>query len=271
MTTATIIDHAGQSLGAFLPRLGGALVLLVIGIIVARILGRLLTRALQRIGLDTFADRHGVHDVLARAGLGRSLARVTGRAIRIALTLVVIFAALSLLGMQFLSASLNRGVLLLPQLLVAAALLLVGIVLGGFVRERVDRVSYQMALPIPLGLVAQVVVVAIFLVTAAAQISISTAMLLTVLGVTLAGVAAALAIAFGLGGREVARALSAGRYIRSDYTVGQEITVADVRGRITAIDGTSITLDAGSGRSVRVPNHLLLETVVTTHEVTPEP
>ena len=186
-----------------------------------------------------------------------------GRLIRIGLSIVVIFAALSLLGMQFLSQSLNSSVLLLPKLLVAAALLLVGFVLGGFVRERVDRVSYQMDFPLPLGALAQVTVVAIFVITAAAQIAVSTVVLLTIVIVMLAGLAAGFALEFGLGGQEVARALSAGRYVRHDYTIGQEITISNARGTITAIEPTSTTLDAGQGRTIRVPNHLLLEATVS--------
>jgi small-conductance mechanosensitive channel len=261
----SILGQAGQALGSFLPRLGGALALLVIGVLLVRLLARLLVKAMQGIGLDDLAERGGVNDVLDRAGLGRSLARVIGRAIRIALTLVVIFAALSLLGLQFLSQSLNQGVLVLPKLLIAGALVLAGVVLGGFARERVDRLTYQMDFPVPLGRPAQVTVIAIFGIIAAAQIAVSTLVLLILIGILLGAAAGTFALAFGLGGRDVARALSAGRYLRHDYAVGQDIGFGDVRGRITTIESTSTVLDAGDGNSVRVPNHLLMETVVTVY------
>jgi len=143
-----ILDQAGNQLGSFLPRLGGALVLLILGLLIARLVGRLLAKALHGAGLDGFADRVGAGEVLARAGLGPSLSRVVAVAIRIAISIVVVFAALSLLGLQFLSQSLNQGVLVLPKLLIGAALLLVGVVLGGFVRERVERLTYQMDFPV---------------------------------------------------------------------------------------------------------------------------
>ncbi len=145
---ATILDQAGESLGGFLPRIAGALLLLLIGVLVAKLVGSVTSRALRAAGLDGLAERWGAAAVLSRAGLGSSLATVIGRALRIALILIVIFAALSLLGLQFLSESLNAGVLLLPKLLVAAALLLAGVVLGAFVRERVDRLSFRWAFPV---------------------------------------------------------------------------------------------------------------------------
>ena len=269
-STASVWGQAGDQLGNFLPHLAGALALLIVGIIVVRLLARALVKALQAAGVDRQAERVGVNDVLDRAGLGASLSVLIGRAIRIALTIVVIFAALSLLGLAFLSDSLNKGIQALPQLLIAAALLLVGIVLGGFARQWGDRLSEQMDLPLAVGRVAQVVVLAIFGLMALAQISVSTTVLLLLIGILLAGATATLALAFGLGARDVARALSAGRYLRQNYAVGQEIGFADVRGTVAKIDATGIMLDAPEGRRVRVPNHLLLEHVVTIYRDPPD-
>ncbi len=262
---SSVFGQAGQALGGFLPRLGGALALLIIGVLLARLLSRVLIKAMQGLGLDDLAQRGGVSEVLQRAGLGPSLAQVVGRAVRIALTLIVIFAALSLLGLQFLSQSLNQGVLVLPKLLIAAALVLAGVVLAGFARARVERVAYQLDLPVPLGALAQVTVLVIFGIIAAAQIAVSTLVLLILIGILLGGVVGTFTLAFGLGGRDVARALSAGRYLRHDYEIGQEIGFADVRGRITNIESTSTMLDAGDGRTLRVPNHLLMDSIVTVY------
>jgi small-conductance mechanosensitive channel len=270
LATSTLLHQATNGVGAFLPRLAGALALLVIGLLLAGLIRRILLKLLSAVGVDALAERTGVSEVLARAGLGRSLEQVLAAAIRIALVIVVIFAALSLLGLQFLSQSLNEGVLLLPQLLVAAALLLAGVVLGGFARTRVERLAFQLDFPVPLGYLAQVAVIAVFAISAAAQIAIATAVLMMLAGIVLAGVVAALALAFGLGGKDFARALSAGRHVVSAYQVGEEITVAGERGTIAAIQGATTVLYTEDGR-VHVPNHLLLESIVRVHETRHEP
>ncbi len=259
----SILGQAGQALGGFLPRLGGALALLLIGLLLARLLTRLLGRGMQAIGVDRLADRGGVTSVLQASGLGGSLAGLVARAIRIFLIIVVVFAAVSLLGLQFLSISLNQAILELPRIFIAAALLLAGAVVGGAARQRTDRLTYQLDFPVPLGQIVQVAVLAVFGILAAAEIGIATALLLVMIGVLLAAVSGTFTLAFGLGSREVARSLSAGRYLRHDYRVGQEISFGDVRGRITRIHSTSTMLDAGAGRSIRVPNHLLLDSIVT--------
>jgi small-conductance mechanosensitive channel len=258
---ATVLDEAGNQLGGFIPRLGGALALLVVGIILARVFARLLRRGLRMAGLDSTADRLGVADVLERAGLGRSLAHVLAVAVRISLTVVVVFAALSLLGLQFLSQSLNEGVLFLPKVLAALALVLIGVVLAAFVRERVERTATQWDLPVPLGPVFQGVVLAIFIITAAAQLTISTALLMVLVAILLAAVTAPFAIAFGLGGRDVARSLSAGRYVRAAFSEGQMIRIDDIRGRVERIEPSATVLRTPT-ETIRVPNHVLLDRTV---------
>lgn len=262
MTPAiTILDQAARQLGGFLPRLGGALFLLVAGLFLAWLLGRIVRRGLQGAGLDDLVERWGVPEILERAGLGRSLARLAGLAVRITVTVVTIFAALSLLGLQFLSQSLNQGVLFLPKLLLGLGLLLAGLVVAALARDRVERTSAQLDLPIAIGPIVQGVVIAIFAITAAAQVTVSIALLMVILAIALGGIMATLTLAFGLGTREIARALSSGRYARAAYRPGQTIRVGDVRGTVERLEPTAMVLRAGR-ETIRVPNHVLVEQVV---------
>jgi small-conductance mechanosensitive channel len=260
---ADILGRAGDTLGDFLPQLGGALALLVVGLLVARLIGALVRRALTRARLDELAQRWRIDETLARAGLRRSVAGLCGAVVRIVLSVVVVFASLTLLGLDPLSQSLNEAVLFLPKLIVALVLILAGLVLSGLVRERVDRLTFQMDFPVPLGQLAQIATLAIFAIMAAVQVGVSAGVLIIVLAILLGAVAATFAIAFGLGGREVARALNAGRFVRGAYDVGETIEVGDLRGQIVAIEPDATVLGTDGGRRVRVPNHLLLESVVT--------
>lgn len=261
ISASSVLDQAGRQLGGFLPRVAGALLLLAVGLVVAAILGRVVRSALTRVGLDRHADRWGVPGILQRAGLGRSLAHLVGIAVRVTISVVVVFAALSLLGLQFLSESLNQGVLFVPKVLAGLALLLAGLVLGAYAGERVERTGRQMDLPIAGGSIVQVFVIAVFAITAAAQVTVSIALLMVILAIALGGLTATLALAFGLGSREIARALSAGRYVRVGYELGQTIRLGDVTGRIESIDAVTTVLRTEAG-AVRVPNNLLIESVV---------
>jgi small-conductance mechanosensitive channel len=267
---ASVLDRAGDSLGDFLPQLGGAIALLVVGLLVARLVGRLVRRGLLAVGLDELATRWRITDTLVQARLQPSLAGLVGAAVRITLSAIVAFAALTLLGLGLLSQSLNEAVLFLPNLLAALALLLAGVVLAGLARDRVDRFTYQMDFAVPLGQLAQISTLAIFALMAAAQIGVSTDILVLVIAILLAAAAGTFALAFGLGGREVARAVNAGRFVRGAFQVGQTISVGEIRGKIVAIEPEATVIGTGDGL-VRVPNNMLLESMVTIHDAAGPP
>jgi len=258
---ATVIDRAGDQLGDFLPRIAGALVLLIIGLLAAIVLGRLTRRALARAGLDRVADRSGTSELLGQAGLPGSLSGLIGTAVRLTIVVVAVFASLTLLGFAFLSDSLNEGIVYIPRLLVALGLILIGVVLGAFARAWVERASAQLDFPIAIGPVVQVTVIVLFALCAAVQAGITVAPLTAIALILLAACAFTLALAFGLGSREMARSLTSGRYARADFAVGQTIRVGDVRGEIVSIESAATTLRAGS-ETIRIPNSLLVERMV---------
>ena len=263
MLAVSILDRAAASLGESLPRLAGAVLLLLVGLLVAWFAGRVTRRLLLAVGVDRFAERVGVHDVIARAGFERSASVLLGRAVRIALVIVAVVASVSLLGLGALSLALNQLVLFVPRLFVALLLVVLGAVISDFVGDRVDRLADQMALPGPLGPFARVTVLALFVLTALAQLGIPTGILLAVVAMVVIAAAVTFALAFGLGGREVARELSAGRYVGGAFALGQTITVGDLRGQIVALERAATILRTPEGRTVRVPNHLLIESIVT--------
>jgi Conserved TM helix len=172
MTLATILDRAGDSLGGYLPRLGGALLLLLVGLLLAALVRRALVKLLQAAKVDDLGEQWGVHEILDGLGLERSLSVLIARAVRIAIVVVVIFAALSLLGLEFLSDSLNAVILFLPRVFVALALLVAGIAIGQVVRRHVDRLAGQMDIPGPVGALAEALIIGVFAVTALAQLGI---------------------------------------------------------------------------------------------------
>lgn len=261
---AGVLDRVAESGAEVVPRIAGGLLLLVVGLAAAWLLGRLTERGSRRVGLNGMAERFGIHDVLERIGLGRSLSRLLGRAVRIALTIVVLMAAVSALGLRALSRTLNEAILFLPKLFVALVIVLVGVVVADFVRRRADRAIEQMGVEFPFGRVAQAVVLVVALLTALAQLGVSTSIVTALAALVLVVSGLAVALAFGLGGRDLARQLSAGRYVNASYRLGDRITVVDVSGEIAAFEGAAVVLRDDNGRLVRVPNALLIETVVTT-------
>jgi small-conductance mechanosensitive channel len=80
-----------------------------------------------------------------------------------------------------------------------------------------------------------------------------------------------LALAFGIGGREMAREVSARRYVESSFTIGEEVSIGGERGRIAAFEATGTVLETSGGDRVRIPNSQLVASVVTLHGEPAEP
>ena len=261
---ATIFDTAGDRIGEFLPRIGGALLVLIVGLIVVRLLTAGIRRGLMKIGVDRVSERVGAADLLARGGLDRSLSRLVAAVLRITLSVAVILAALAISGLAVLQDAVNEAVLFLPQLLAALAIGFGGLVLAGIVRERADRMAFQMDLGGPVGSLAQATVLAITAIMVLAQLGISTQILTVLAAIAVGGAVLGLALAFGLGSREVARYISAGRYVTATYQVGQQVRVAGAEGEIVALESACTVLRRVDGATLRVPHHLFLRDVVET-------
>ncbi len=264
-----ILDRAGETVGEFMPRLGGALLLLIGGLLVVRIFTRLLVKALLRAKADKLADRLRINDALGRAGLERSFTRLLGAVLRFGLSVVVVLAALSLLGLQVISDAVNETVLFLPQLLLALLFVLAGAVLSDVAKERADRLAYQMALRAALGQAVRVVVLAIFGILALGQIGVPTEILVSLATVVVAGGVAAFALAFGLGGRLIAEQLTVGRFLGGVYRPGDMVVIDDLRCEIVRLETAAAVVETDDGRTVRIANERLLRADVTIAERDP--
>jgi small-conductance mechanosensitive channel len=266
---ASVLDSALDGIGGFLPNLAGAIVVLVIGLIAARIVTKVVRKILQTAGIDKMGERWGVHDALGRVGLGSSLSGLIAGLVRFLLLFVVIVLAVSILGLPALDEALNEAILFLPRLVVGLAILMLAVVAGNTVREKVDRIAQQMDLHGPLGLAAQIAVIGVGTIVAVAMMGIPTLFLVLLATTLVAGVALTAALAFGLGSRDVVGQLAAGRYLSEAIQPGRLVKVGDIEGEVIATEGAATTIRTGEGELTRVPNRMLLDAVVVVREPPP--
>jgi len=257
-------DRAEAELGEWLPQLAGAIAILVLGLLLAWALGRLTVRLLAAAGIDKIAARHGVHEALGRPDRAPALSLVAGQLVRIVLSLVVLVAAISTLGIAGIQPALNELLLYVPRIVAALVLIAAGFFVGRLVVGPVDRLTTQLAIDAPLGRIAFVLVVGLFGATALAQLGIPTIILVVFGSILLVTAGLTTALAFGLGGRDVARELSAGRYVTSSFELGQRVSLDAVDGEIVAFDSIVVVVRRADGGMIRIPNHVLLHSIVAT-------
>lgn len=253
------------SIASFIPRLFGALLVVVIGLVVAKLLDTLLSKLLAKFGLDRLMAGTGVTKVLARAGIHAPVSTLIGKIIYWFILLVFLVSAAESLGLERVSATLDMFALYLPKVFGAALVLLAGVLLAQLVNGVVRGAAEGVGLDYSAGLgrIAQALVIIISISVAIGQLEIKTDLLNTVIAIVLISFGIAVALALGFGSREVVSQIIAGIYVRELYEVGQEVTIGEVTGHIEEIGTVKTTLLTSEDTYVSVANRALLDREVS--------
>jgi hypothetical protein len=186
-----------QILG-ILPGLVLSLVILMAGFFVARTLERLVDGLLGRVHFDREAARWGVTEAVERSGAGGPT-RVVGKLLFWLIMLVVILLASSALGVSNIGDLFANLVGYLPTVFAAIIIIVLGIILGEFVRALIQASAGGVEGVRMLSQVAKIMVVVISVFMALQQVGVGADIVTTAFTLILGAAALAVALAFGLG------------------------------------------------------------------------
>jgi hypothetical protein len=200
------------------PRLLAMVAVIILGWAVAAIARRLTVRVFRMADLDARCARWGLTASLSRSGIGQPPSQVIGQLVFWTIFSVALLTSVEALEMPA-TAGLAAGVVrFLPNLVIAVLVWMVGWLLANFMAQAVliAAVNAQVALaPLVAGVVRWLVL--IFAGAAAlTQLGIAREMVLLTFGIAFGGSVLALALAFGLGGKEVAREILESRLRKKD-------------------------------------------------------
>ncbi len=197
------------ALAAFLsaiPSVIGAVLILIVGWIIAGWIGGLVARALRALRFDQLAAKAGVQSFLSRAQVQAHPAEVLGDTVKWYVRLVVVLLAANAVGLTAVSTVVNGILAFIPNLIVAVVMLAAFAWLAGFTRTIVRGALAGSSLPNgdALATIAYVTVFAFGIVAAADQIGVASTLINTLFIGVVAAFALAFGLAFGLGGRDQA-------------------------------------------------------------------
>lgn len=264
-------SNALSELIAWLPRLAGALIILLVGWIIALFVQFILGGILGRLGLDRLVQRAGLDQFLKRANLDSSVVTLISRLVYWLILLVFVLAAAESLGLSRIVVTLQGLVDYLPSVLAAALILLLGGLIARVVGDGVGALAAQTGVstgPI-LGQAVRYILMVFVVILSLQQLGIETTLLVTAATALIGALALALALAFGFGSRELARNIMAGFHAKENFTIGQQLAVRDHRGRLLRIGSVKADLETDSGK-VSIPNFMLTEEEVTVVPDKPE-
>ena len=246
---------------SFIPDLVAAIVIVVLGFLVAKLIDAVLSKGLAKLGLDRLLAGVGVNKLLARSGITIAPSALIGKVVYWFIVLTFLISAAESLGLARVSSTLDAFVLYLPKVFGAALILLAGLLLSHFVNGGVRGAGESIGIDYAAGLgrLAQGLLVIITASLVIGQLQIETDLLNTVVAIVLVSFGAAAAIALGLGSKTIVTQILAGIYIRELYEVGDRIRMGDEEGVIDEIGTVKTSLVDDDGRLVSVPNTTLLE------------
>ena len=215
-------ENTMNQVGNALPGLLGAILVLIVGWILANAAARVVTAAIRTAGADRLFLQHGGMDQLIPS-------KATGEIVKWLVRLGALLIAASLVGLASVAVLVNSIVLWLPNLIVAAIILLVAPVLGKFLRSVIEVGAGQAGFTNArvLGRVTEMAVMVFAVIIAINQVGIAADLIQTLFTGVVAALAIAFGLAFGMGGRGVAEKVTESWYASSKGTAEKIVKVIE--------------------------------------------
>jgi hypothetical protein len=232
MVSAT---EAMQNLLGFLPALIGAILVLIIGWIIAGVIAGLIEKGLRAVGFEKAAQSTGIAGFIENAGTGWTASKVVAEIVKWFIRLIAIQAAASILGLDQISQIINAILLWLPNLVVAIVIVVIGALIANFVAGIVRGSATEMGFSTPnlLANITRYAIIGFAAVAAFNQLGIAPTVVNTLFIGLVATLVLAFGLAFGLGGQQTAALITQGWYEKGRQTtprIAEKVKQAEAEG-----------------------------------------
>ncbi len=266
----TAIDPLVQmwaSFIGFLPKLITAGFTLLVGLIIGYLLSKAAASLLRRLGIDRLGRNAGVSDMMTERGLSSRPSKLIGKVVFWLVAFTAFIPSIKLLGIKELTEITQTFVLFLPKLIIAILIMVLGLVIANSLRKSLQNSKNRLGLKSTkaVGNLVYGLTAAITVVVALNQLELDTRLLHTVLITFIASICAAIALAVGLGGRDLAQNLVASSYARESFKPGQHITFGEYSGILIEVRAQNTILALENGGQLSIPNSLLFEQTVQSY------
>src|SRR5215218_10311685 len=215
------LQNALSTFLSYIPQLIGALIILIVGYIVAKVLQAVVGRVLQGIGFDRWMERGGIKQFFDRAETNQTPASILGALVFWFVFIIAITMAADALGIPQVSVVLAQLIAYIPNIIAAILILILAALLANFISGIVRGATGSDLL----ASIAQYAIIVYAVFAALTQLGVAVQLTAPTFLILLGAVALAAAIAFGIGGREIA-----GDILEKAYNRGQQEATGDSGG-----------------------------------------
>lgn len=249
-----------NKLAGVLPNLLGALFLLFLGWLVARLCKGLARKVLKWVGFDRAMEKSRVNEALRDAGVQTSIGNIIALVVFWSVFLVFILSASEVLGLSVVLETFNRLLLYVPNIIGAIAIIVLSLLVARIIKDfvSVGLAQVKMIYAQPVSRAVEILIIIFGLIVALTQLGFDIGVLMANITIFIAGFVAIVVLSLGLGAKTVVENLLAGYYIKQMFEEDQEVILAGDKGKIKAINNISIVMETEEGEMV-IPNHKVIE------------
>lgn len=188
----------------YLPKLLGALIILIVGWIVARIIRRLVDEVLKAVHFDVLAQKAGIAEALEKGNMKITAREIVSGLVYWLIMIMVLVMTVNALGLPRASNIFESVFGYVPRVIAALLAVILGLFLASFVSSIVRLAAANANMPNPdvLGGICRWVIIIFAAAVALTELDIATVLVTTTFDIVLGGVVLAAALAIGLGSKE---------------------------------------------------------------------
>ena len=249
-----ILLQVASDFARAIPNLVGAILVLLVGWLIGKMVYKAIATILEKIGVDQTADKINQIDFVKKAGITLTPSKIIPGLIYYIILLVFAMVSTEVLKMPVVSKMVADIIAFIPNLIAAFILFIIGIVLADFMKNLTQTACNSLGIPSG-KVIANFVFYLVFLtmaITALEQASIQTSLISTNLTILVAGLVGAFSIGYGLASKDTMANYLASFYTKNKVKIGDIIRVSGVTGEVMMIDGSSLTVQT-QDRLVIIP------------------
>lgn len=259
----------GATIVEYLPSIIVAILLFVVGWIIAKVVAGIIKKTLNAMKFDEIIKKVNLDKLLAKIKPDISAAAVLSKLVYWLIMLVVITAAADFLGWEMVTAGIASFFAYLPTLVVALLLFIIGVYIADLVKNMIYTAANSIGISGAM-VIANIVYYVLFIfiaITALNQAGVDTAIITSNVTIILGSILLAFALSYGIASRNIVSNLLSSYYGKGKFNAGQRIRIGEIEGEIIKIDSISVTLSTGTSKVV-IPSKNLIEGTV---EILSEP
>lgn len=255
----------GEKLMVAIPAIIGAILILVLGWLIAKLFQSITRQVLKLLKINQLAEKIKATDMLAKANIQATPVDLIAKFVYWLLLLLVVITASDTLGWHTVSSEISKLVEYLPSLVAAILFFIVGLYLASFVREviRSTTGSLGISVGITLSNVVYYILLVLISLTALDQAGIDTQILHSNSLLILGTVLATAAISYGLASKAMLANILGSYVGKRSFKVGQTIELEGVKGEILEINSVNLVIQTGEKEKVVIPTNKLMTSQVT--------